>query len=89
MLEDSQRLQRAEAEIDRYISRRARERSKAADLAEMWITSERAYREKKQEALREEWAAWHEAQLVRHRALLEELIDHHRRAAQRHREAMA
>ena len=78
MLEDTAAIARAETEIDAFIQRRVRERSKVNGLAEVELREERAYRAKKQKAIRAEWYEHFRRMADSHRELAE---DYERRAA--------
>jgi hypothetical protein len=64
----------AEAEIDRFIRKRAaeRERQEANELEELWRSSERRYQERQQEALRQAWIEHHKRLARNHQSLASE-----------------
>ncbi len=55
----------AEAELDRFIERRAREAGDAQRVEEEWVASVRRYHDKRRETSREAWRAYHLAQAAR------------------------
>lgn len=73
----------AEAEIDRFISRRASEDKTptADDLDPGYLESVRRHNAKIRRANRAAWYGWHMDQAERHRRNLTALIAHHEAAA--------
>jgi hypothetical protein len=69
-----------EAELDRLIERRSRQKDPHAEN-ELWKASVRAYEEKRRQMARLEWHAFHCGQAARHRAVLESLIAFHEEQA--------
>jgi hypothetical protein len=65
-----------EAELDRLIERRSRQRD-GDEENELWRESVRRYNDRKQEQLRNEWCEYHQGQAERHRTVLEALIARH------------
>src|SRR3954453_7757109 len=56
---DSAAVEKAESELDAFIERRSREKSKANELAALWRKSERAYRERWRQERRLAWYCYH------------------------------
>jgi hypothetical protein len=75
-----------ESELDRLIERRSRQKDPDEE-SELWQASVRAYEEKRRQAARLEWHAFHCGQAERHRATLQVLIEHHESEAKRLMEA--
>ena len=74
----------AEAEIDRFIERRAQKAETDLDEREdLWVESVRRYQERERRQIRAEWYGWHCDQAERHRRTLAALIAHHEDEAQR------
>ena len=83
----------AEAQLDAFIERRARERIRengrtasqdaATARTELWKASVRRYEEQRRLMARAEWHAYHCGQVERHRRTLEELIAHHEEQARK------
>ncbi len=72
----------AEAELDRFIERRAREAGDAQRVEEEWVASVRRYHDKRRETSREAWRAYHLAQAARLEATAAELARGHRARAE-------
>jgi hypothetical protein len=77
-----------EGELDRLNERRSRQKDPDEE-SELWKESVRRYNVRREEELRAAWAAFHEGQAERHRAVLQSLIVHHETAAAQLREAGA
>ena len=76
---NTEHVERAEAELDRFVEKRAREARDAAKLAKLWAESTRRDREKRR---RENRAAWYEYEM--HMANLHaSLSEEHRMKAER------
>jgi len=71
-----------EAELDRLIQRRSRQKDPEAE-SELWRESVRRYEEERRQMARLEWHAFHCGQAARHRAVLESLIAFHEERAAR------
>jgi hypothetical protein len=76
----------AEAEIDRFIEKR----SKALKAENRERREEEAWKESSEKAnaareaeLREQWSSYHLDQAERHKAVLEDLVAHHKQQAQK------
>jgi hypothetical protein len=69
-----------EGELDRLIERRFRQKD-SDEESELWQASVRAYEEKRRQAARLEWHAFHCGQAERHRTTLQALIEHHEEQA--------
>ena len=68
----------AEKQLDILIERRSRKGEVDSDeREELWKQGVRAYEEKRLQAARLEWHAFHCGQAERHRATLQALIEHH------------
>lgn len=67
--------ERVEAELDRFIEKRARDRSKENALEEMWRSSERIHLEKRREANRLAWLAYHTHLAANHASLSERHLE--------------
>jgi broad specificity phosphatase PhoE len=72
-----------EAELDRLIERRSRQRD-GDEENELWRESVRRYNARRREELRAAWCEHHQGQAVRLRAVLEELIGNHEKQAERY-----
>lgn len=71
--------ERVEAELDRFIEKRAREKADANKVKEFWAAHDRRERARRRDTLRWEWADYH-GRL--HKAHLSIAEDHVRRRAQ-------
>jgi hypothetical protein len=56
---DPDQIEKAEAQIDQFIEKRAREKADANKVEEFWAESARRHNEKRQRELREEWRGFH------------------------------
>ena len=56
---DVEAIEAAEAKLDQFIEKRAREARDANKVAQLWEDSERRHRERRRERLREEWREYH------------------------------
>ncbi len=72
-----------DAELDRLISRRASQdcRPDPDELEPGYVESVRRFNARRREENRQAWAAFHEGQAERHRAILEAMISYHERRA--------
>jgi hypothetical protein len=78
-------MERAEAELDRFISRRVREAGdaqRAQRVEEEWAESVRLHYSRRRESLREAWRAYHLEQAARLEATAAELAAGHRARAE-------
>src|SRR5215203_2653937 len=71
-----------EAELDRLIQRRSRQRDGEEESA-LWRESVKRHEEERRQVARLEWHALHCGQAERHRATLQALIEHHESEAAR------
>jgi hypothetical protein len=74
-------------DIDRLIESRAKAKQNGHSDADqvredLWASSVRAYRLRKQENLKAAWAEFHAGQAARHRHALEDLIRYHEQKAE-------
>jgi hypothetical protein len=69
-----------EAELNRLIERRSRQKDPEEESA-LWRESVEAYEEQRRQMARLEWHAFHCGQAARHRAVLESLIAFHEEQA--------
>jgi hypothetical protein len=79
---DVNKIEAAEASLDQFIERRAREKADANRIEEGWAISERRHRERRRGANRQEWreyemhmARLHASLSEEHRAKAERLIE--------------
>ncbi len=72
-----------DAELERFISRRASQDCgpNPDEEEESWKASARRFNAHRREENRRAWAAFHEGQAERHKAILEALISYHERRA--------
>ncbi len=78
--------ERAEAELDAFVSRRDSQRRKdEGDRAveDLWKASERLHEAHRRDEMRAAWCEYHRGQAERHRRNLEPLVSHHEAAAER------
>jgi hypothetical protein len=75
-----------EAELDRLIERRSRQKDPDEE-SWLWQESVKRYEEERLKVARLEWHAFHCGQAERHRATLQALIEHHESEAARLMEA--
>ncbi len=73
--------ERVEAELDRFIEKRARDRSKENALEEAWAASERAHRQKRREENAAAWRSYHLSQAERLEQTAADLAASHRQRA--------
>ncbi len=79
---DVEAMERAEAELDRFIDRRAREAGDAQRVEEEWAESVRLYNGHRRETNREAWRSYHLEQADRLEATAAELARDHRARAE-------
>jgi hypothetical protein len=85
-LVDVTRGELVEAELDRLIGRRSRQKDPDEESA-LWQESVKRYEEERLKVARLEWHAFHCGQAERHRATLQALIELHESEAARLMEA--
>jgi hypothetical protein len=68
---DAEAVERVEAEIDSFIQKRAREKADANEVDAFWAEQERCDRQRKREANRQAWIAFHRGLARSHAALSE------------------
>ncbi len=76
------KLEKAEAEIDLFIEKRAREARDANAIEELWQHSTRAHRERRKQENAEAWRAYHLRQAASLEAVAAELARGHRARAE-------
>jgi hypothetical protein len=81
LVENRDQIERAELEIDAFISRRAQQQQRIKAEQEAWVESARAYNARRHREMREQWCAYHHDQADRLRASLVALIAHHEQLA--------
>jgi hypothetical protein len=77
--------EQVDAEIDAFISRRARKRRREEGERQeemAWVESTCKHNAARDAELRAEWSEYHRTQAERHRAVLEALASHHERRAE-------
>ncbi len=67
--------ERVEAELERFIEKRSRDRTKENALEEAWVASERRHLEKRREANRLDWLAYHTHLAANHASLSERHLE--------------
>jgi hypothetical protein len=77
-------VEAVDLELDRLISRRASQNGEVDpdEREALWHASSRAYNARRQEEIRQAWAAYHEGQAASLRRTLEGLISHHTQQAE-------
>jgi hypothetical protein len=75
-------VERAESEIDGFISRRARENAEANRIEALWVESTRRYNEKRRRDNRAAWHAFHLSQAECIERTAAELAANHRARAE-------
>ncbi|MDP9458161.1 MAG: hypothetical protein M3Q60_20845 [Actinomycetota bacterium] len=75
---DVAKIEKAEAELNAFITKRATQRDKANAEADLWAMSERRHRARLREAALRQRLAYHEAMLRAHSENFEELMKRHR-----------
>lgn len=65
-------VERLEAELDRVIERRAKEKADEGRIEEVWAESARRRQQRRQEENREAWCAFHQNMQALHDALAAE-----------------
>ncbi len=78
MLDEMGRVEAAEASIDVFIERRAKQNEKVNAEEMMWKASVRKHHDKLRTERLHERLGWHRAQLERHTATFEALLRRHR-----------
>src|SRR5215218_8744307 len=81
LVENYESVERAETEIDAFISRRAQQQQRIKAEQEAWVESARAYNARRHREMREQWCTYHHDQADRLRASLIALIAHHEQLA--------
>lgn len=56
---DPETVQRVEQELDQFVERHAREAKDATAVEQLWAEQERAHRERRREAHRQQWCDFH------------------------------
>jgi hypothetical protein len=79
---DVEAVEAAEASIDAFIERRARDKREANRVEEAWAESERLHRQRRRERNRELWRTWHLGQAERLERTAAELAADHRARAE-------
>jgi hypothetical protein len=76
---DVTRADAVDAELDRFISKRASQdrRPDPDEHEELWKESVRRYTARRREEIRAAWTSYQEGQAERHRRTLQDLIAHH------------
>jgi hypothetical protein len=69
---DVERIERAEASLDKFIEARVRERSEQESIEGLWAASDRKDRERRRQDLREAWSLYHDHMSRLHGSLSEE-----------------
>ena len=69
---DVEAMERAEAELDRFIDRRAREAGDANAIEELWAESVRRHHARRREENRQSWIAFHRGLARAHAAISDE-----------------
>jgi len=83
---DVSRSESVEHELNRLIEKRHDQRTTEEDhrpSEELWKASVECYNYERERQLRAAWCAYHQSQAVRHRAVLESLIDEHEEKARK------
>jgi hypothetical protein len=83
LIENYERVERVEQEIDLFIERRSRQEQAARREAEMWEESVRKYNVEQRRKIRAQWCEYHLTQAERLRSNLVELISYHEQQASR------
>ena len=81
-LYDVAAVEAVEAELDRFVERRAREARDQERVETEWAKSERQHRERRRERNRELWCSWHLGQAERLERTAAELAASHRARAE-------
>jgi hypothetical protein len=79
---DVEAVEAAEAQIDQFIEKRAREKADANRIEAEWALSERRHVQRRQERLREEWRSYHLEQAECLERTAAELAAEHRARAE-------
>jgi hypothetical protein len=80
-LYDVEAIEAAEASLNQFIERRAREKADANHVEEEWAKQERRHLERRRERNRELWRFWHLSQAERFERTAAELAANHRARA--------
>ena len=72
---DVEAMERAEAELDRFIDRRAREAGDANAIEELWAESVRRHHARRREENRIAWVAFHRGLARAHASISAEHLD--------------
>ncbi len=75
---DVARIEKAEAELSAFITKRATQRDKANAEADLWAMSERRHRARLREERLRDRLAYHQAMLRAHSENFEEILRRHR-----------
>jgi hypothetical protein len=75
LIDDVEAAEAAEASINQFIERRAREKADANRIEEEWAISEHRHRERRREANRQEWLRFYEHMNRLHLGLAAEHAD--------------
>jgi hypothetical protein len=78
---DIARSEAVEADLGRFIERRASREPDPDYREELWKESVQRYTARRREEMRAAWTSYHEGQAERHRATLQALIEHHEEQA--------
>jgi hypothetical protein len=81
LAENYERIERAEVEIDAFITRQARREQRIQAEAEAWAESARKYHTQRRRELCDEWAAYHIEAAERLRGALHDMIERHEQQA--------
>ncbi len=75
---DVAKVEKVEAELNAFITKRATQRDKANAEADLWAMSERRHRARLREERLRERLTWHQAMLEAHTKNYEEILRRHR-----------
>jgi hypothetical protein len=81
LIENHDQIERAEVEIDAFISRRAAREVQERAEAEAWQESSRKHAAQRRTELCDEWAAYHVAAAERLRSTVYDMIQRHEQQA--------
>jgi hypothetical protein len=81
LVENRDHIERVEAELDGFITRRARWEAAERAESEAWAESVRAHNAARRAEMRRQWCEYHHDSAKRLRGVLASLIDHHERKA--------
>ena len=80
---DVAHIEKAEAELNNFIERRAKAASKAEAEEDLWRASVRRHEEREKRIRDAERYRWHADQAERLRRTMTQLVDHHERQARK------